>query len=212
MLKIWEEHTDSSPLTGPLQKLFKQAMIRGQTGSMKEEMLKLVGGNNMPLDQWIEVMHHLERADEEENRKRSKIQTLQQQLLTVQLRQAKEQENEKKKENKAAKSQLLAASAPVTSSEPPVVLPPQEAQYQIHQYAPQAYLLNRGRTRSRGYRNKNFRGPRNRHSNNELSCWKCGQPGHKEKFCFYSTPQDSGPPLIQDVSVHCCIHLSLYPD
>ncbi|MEQ2163745.1 hypothetical protein GOODEAATRI_033563 [Goodea atripinnis] len=63
ILKVWEEQTGQSPLMLPLQKPFKEPMIKGQT--VRDEMLKLVALGQLLIDQWVATLvHHIDRKDE----------------------------------------------------------------------------------------------------------------------------------------------------
>ncbi|MEQ2241439.1 hypothetical protein ILYODFUR_025257 [Ilyodon furcidens] len=87
LVKTWEEQVGQVPLSDPMKKRFKQAMITGQTPPVMEEMEKLVGGGVLRLDLWIETLvHHFDRYDETKQKTEEETQKLKAQVMKEQLR------------------------------------------------------------------------------------------------------------------------------
>jgi hypothetical protein len=179
MLKIWENHTGSCPLSVTLQQLFKQAMLKGQVQDVKQNMYRMVASYDMPLDQWMAALvHQLDIDDKNMEQLSSDIQNLKQQLVAEQLQQLRDNQSKRRRKKKnVAKAQMVMAPTPVFGSDQFVGSLPPEVPFQMYQSPPWGQIPSRDTQQYRNHR----KGPTKGYD--VPLCWTCGYPGHFERSC-----------------------------
>ncbi|XP_073711565.1 uncharacterized protein [Misgurnus anguillicaudatus] len=192
----WEQLVEENSINNPVTRdVFRSAVMAGAPPGVKQIM---ENNPDIPIannDTWERhLVYHTDRAIDKTNKDLAEVDKLKNELLKLQLEQAK-QANTKKK-------QMPQQAQPITTTATPHA--PQPNQYpNPYPYGPQdpytgppymgnpwgGYQQNRGGPRGRGGPNRGGYGAFGRNA-----CYVCGQEGHWGRNCpnIWSQPQNSG--------------------
>ncbi|XP_019202026.1 uncharacterized protein LOC109195047 [Oreochromis niloticus] len=198
----WIQNTGYNPSARGLHQVwFRKAVLEGIPEKVREKILDVPDLEGADTHRWERhLVHYLDKYKQGEDKKKGELEEIQEQLLKLNLGEAKQKVSEKKKENKLTdlSKVMVAQDCPPVPKRPefnPNIYPMNSwTHYDGLQSAPMAswggnVWAGRGRARGRGgsvgargtwgYGRGApgaGRGPRG-------VCWVCYQPGHWAKDC-----------------------------